>query len=287
MKKWSGKKVLRKESVQKELKPYHREFSVARAFLKGLAKSLLLVGSDKHQTPSAVDFGLQNTICLGASKWSDFDSIEFVDCSPVVFQKLRHADGISSREYVSEMGVGNFQALFSSRRETLKHEQSTGQSGAFFFVSPNGKYFVKKIRQKEAQLLKKMLRPYFLHLQENSSSLLSRFYGLHQLRFFEKGKARQTLHFVVMNNLFFDGVGPISPQKIFDLKGSSFKRKTTPDLLRKGAAGKDLDFEDFLLLNSHKFTSQVPKLRKVLQILKSDSEFLARQNVMDYRWGYR
>ncbi len=75
---------------------------------------------------------------------------------------------------------------------------------------------LKTISRDEFKKLKDILKPYFLHIENNPETLITRFYGLHQV----KWKRRAVIHkkyLVVMNNIFRG----IDVGLRFDLKGST------------------------------------------------------------------
>lgn len=287
----TSKKIMKakKKFKNKELRPYDKESLIATCFTRGLNKALLLLGSHKHQVPCKIDFQLENKISLSNPKKhlsNLFDYYEFTDFSPLVFQRLRYSDGISNEKYIQIIGFKDFKTLFSKKMTQLKHEKSTGQSGSFFFVSSCGKFFIKSIRKQESKVLKKILPAYFNHLQANPKSLLNRFYGFYKITFFKNKRQQKELFFVVMNNLFFDVNEIAFPEKVFDLKGSTYKREVGDKMDGVNLPGKDLDFIKFKKSTNLVMKINREKKQKLLNNLLKDSMFLATRNIIDYRYFF-
>lgn len=277
------KSKAKKKSLRKQLRIYDENFCIAMTFVNALNKSLFLLANDKHKMPKGKDFELENTISLGDLNKAIYDYCEFIDVAPLVFQRIRFYDGISNEDFIRDIGYNDFKAIFSKKMQSLEEEKSTGKSGSVFFQSSNGKYFIKTIRDSEVQILKKTLPKYFAHLELNPHSLLSRYYGLHKLRFFKNNKLQKSFFLVIMNNVFHDGATPIKPDTIFDLKGSTYKRRTSEEKLKLKAAGKDLNFTDMINAGSVNMKIGAEKLQRVLEIISRDSKFLAECNIIDYR----
>lgn len=273
----------KKKSLRKQLRIYDENFCIAMSFVNALNKSLFLLANDKHRVPKGKDFELENMISLGDLNKNIYDYCEFIDIAPLVFQRIRFYDGISNEDFIRDIGYNDFKAIFSKKMQSLNEEKSTGKSGSVFFQSSNGKYFIKTIRDSEVKILKRTLPKYFTHLESNPNSLLSRFYGLHKLRFYKNNKLQKNFFLVIMNNVFHNGQNPITPETIFDLKGSTYKRRTDEEKLRLKAAGKDLNFLDMIDQGTVNIKIKRQKLAEILKIIDQDSMFLAECNIIDYR----
>ena len=80
---------------------------------------------------------------------------------------------------------------------------------------------MKTIPEREFDSLLQILPNYYQMIKNNPQSLITRFYGLHRLRWKDKNE-KQTLYLVVMQNVFkFFKIG-----NMFDLKGSTANRVT-------------------------------------------------------------
>jgi hypothetical protein len=273
----------KKKSLRKQLKLYDENFCIAMSFVNALNKSLFLLKNDKHKMPSGKDFELENMISLADLNKSIYDYCEFIDIAPIVFQRIRFYDGISNEDFIRDIGYNDFKAIFSKKMQSLNEEKSTGKSGSVFFQSSNGKYFIKTIRDSEVKVLRRTLKDYFTHLENNPNSFLSRYYGLHKLRFYKNNKLKKNFFLVIMNNVFHNGQKPISPETIFDLKGSTYKRRTPEEKLKLKAAGKDLNFLDIIEQGELNMRIAPAKLNSILDVIQKDSMFLAKSNIIDYR----
>merc|ERR1719213_294473 len=107
----------------------------------------------------------------------------FYDYAPMIFQKIRASFGINDDEYARSVGpeqlLGN---MVLGNLSALSELSSEGKSGAFFYYTADGKYMMKTVTPKEQQLLKRMLKRYYDHIEKNKGTLITRFLGLHCLR---------------------------------------------------------------------------------------------------------
>ena len=146
---------------------------------------------------------------------------------------------------------------------------SPGKSGSFFYFSRDYKYIIKTIHHAEHKFLRKILREYYEHVEQNPDTLLSQFYGLHRVKI-PYGKK---IHFVVMNNLF---PPHRDIHRTFDLKGSTIGRDFKEEDLAKNprATRKDLNWLrwnlhlEFGPCKKHIFLGQVERDVRLLQRLK-------------------
>lgn len=60
---------------------------------------------------------------------------------------------------------------------------STGKSGSFFYYTVDSKYLLKTISSTEFSFLKKILQPYYYHIEKNPNTYITRFYGMHKIKF--------------------------------------------------------------------------------------------------------
>ena len=85
-----------------------------------------------------------------------------------------------------------------------------GGSGALMWFSQNHEFVIKTVAREQSNFLYKMLRGYYLNMDQNPNTLLTKFYGLYTLK--QNGKR---IRVVVMKNFFPKDV--VFDQK-FDLK---------------------------------------------------------------------
>jgi len=112
-------------------------------------------------------------------------------------------------------------SFFNANYDSLYELESTGQSGSLFVYTKDKSYMMKTIPEREFDSLLQILPNYYQMIKNNPQSLITRFYGLHRLRWKDKNE-KQTLYLVVMQNVFkFFKIG-----NMFDLKGSTANRDT-------------------------------------------------------------
>ncbi|KAK2741381.1 Phosphatidylinositol-4-phosphate 5-kinase [Myotisia sp. PD_48] len=188
---------------------------------------------------------------------------KFKDYAPWVFRRLRSRFQLDPADYLMSL----------TSKYILSELGSPGKSGSFFYFSRDYKYIIKTIHHAEHKLLRRILREYYQHTENNPNTLISQFYGLHRVKMAYGRK----IHFVVMNNLF-------PPHRdihhMFDLKGSTvgrdFREQDLADNPR--ATLKDLNW-----LRRDRHINCGPMKRDVfLAQLRRDVALLQRLNIMDY-----
>ncbi|RDA82945.1 hypothetical protein CP532_1442 [Ophiocordyceps camponoti-leonardi (nom. inval.)] len=188
---------------------------------------------------------------------------KFKDYAPWVFRRLRALFRLDPADYLVSL-TGKY---------ILSELGSPGKSGSFFYFSRDYKYIIKTIHHSEHKFLRKILKEYYNHVQQNPNTLLSQFYGLHRVKM-PYGKK---IHFVVMNNLF-------PPHRdihqTFDLKGSTIGRDyKEADLARNPRATlKDLNW----LRRKQHLELGIQKKQLFLAQLQRDVVLLKRLQIMDY-----
>lgn len=188
---------------------------------------------------------------------------KFKDYAPWVFRRLRALFRLDPADYLMSL-TGKY---------ILSELGSPGKSGSFFYFSRDYKYIIKTIHHSEHKFLRKVLKDYYTHVQNNPNTLLSQFYGLHRVKM-PYGKK---IHFVVMNNLF-------PPHRdvhtTFDLKGSTVGRDYREDNLEENprATLKDLNW----LRRQRNLELGLQKKRLFLEQLQKDVALLKRLQIMDY-----
>jgi len=194
-------------------------------------------------------------------------NFEFTEFYPVAFWQIRET-----------LGMGNPVYLKSMTHYLLCEMGSAGKSGSFFYKSLDSRYIIKSMKEDEGQFLLGILLDYFLYMQQNPNSLLTRYLGLYSLRVQEETSTHsQVIHFVVMDNVLpHESLIPIHEK--YDLKGSSVDRLASKAERAKGANAilKDQD-----MLQRGIFLG--PQKRKLLfDQLFSDCMFLQERGIMDY-----
>lgn len=197
--------------------------------------------------------------------------IQFIEYAPKVFSYLRLIDEVPVKELVDSL-------LPNSNQQGLK--KSEGRSGSFFIVTDDKKFILKTIAVEEAQLLieQNLLYQMSNYFSEHKDSIISRIYGLFQIKIQTGPFSEDTIYFILMKNVF----GNFKDNVLFkyDLKGSQLNRSTKTDLDNLDReVMKDVDFEHIenntLLINDK-------NKNQLLSIIGTDAAFLAGQKIMDY-----
>lgn len=188
---------------------------------------------------------------------------KFKDYAPWVFRHLRAKFQLDPADYLMSL----------TSKYILSELGSPGKSGSFFYFSRDYKYIIKTIHHAEHKLLRKVLRDYYAHVEQNPNTLISQFYGLHRVKI----PYGRKIHFVVMNNLF-------PPHRdihqMFDLKGSTIGRDFKEEDLATNprATLKDLNW---LRRNLH-LEFGADKKHLFIEQIKRDVALLQRLKIMDY-----
>lgn len=188
---------------------------------------------------------------------------KFKDYAPWVFRTLRNRFKLDPADYLMSL-TGKY---------ILSELGSPGKSGSFFYFSRDYKYIIKTIHHSEHKFLRKILKDYYQHVNQNPNTLLSQFYGLHRVKM-PWGKK---IHFVVMNNLF-------PPHRdihmTFDLKGSTIGRDYREEDIENNprATLKDLNW----MRRKRTLELGMAKKRLFLEQLQRDVRLLQRLEIMDY-----
>lgn len=252
-------------------------WNIVTTMISGIHKSLSIVAFDKCHTIKKSNFKFHNKIEIEAVYSSQFDKCKFKDYAPYVFQSIRRQFGISYESYIRSIGVDTFQNAFFDKLYLMLSEESTGKSGSFFFHTSDSKYMIKTIRQSEFEVLRNILPNYHEHILKNPNTILTRYFGLHQMKCYNKNKLIYDIYIVVMNNIFTMDNPSLLRHK-YDLKGSTFGRRTKQEDIDLGAAKKDLDFiSENMQINVAFGTKQ-----KLIEQISADTGFLSRHNIIDY-----
>ncbi|KAL1601708.1 Phosphatidylinositol-4-phosphate 5-kinase [Paraconiothyrium brasiliense] len=188
---------------------------------------------------------------------------KFKDYAPWVFRHLRSIFGLDPADYLVSL----------TSKYILSELGSPGKSGSFFYFSRDYKYIIKTIHHGEHKFLRKILKNYYDHVQDNPNTLLSQFYGLHRVKI----PYGRKIHFVVMNNLF---PPHRDIHRTFDLKGSTIGRDFKEEGLEENprATLKDLNW-----LRRDQHLEFGPAKKKVfVEQMQRDVKLLQKLHIMDY-----
>lgn len=173
------------------------------------------------------------------------------DYSPKIFYYLRKIAGISELEYQD-----------SFQNTLIPIGNQVGKSGSFLYETFDHKYILKTITYSEKETLLSYLKDYFLYLKSNPSSFLVRITSMFRI----SNTKKDYVYVIVMVNLL---PNDNSIYEIYDLKGSTIGRKYKESDSKKIL--KDLDLKKNFKVD-----------KKVISQIKSDSEFLETNGIIDY-----
>jgi len=263
---------------KKEVFVNNKNWNIVTSMINGIQKSLLMAVNDRDHSLTKLDFKMHNKLEMEAIFSTAFNRIKFKDYSPRVFLNIRRLFGISNDSYMKSLGVDTFVNTFFDRLMLMLSEHSSGKSGAILFHTADGKFLVKSIHKKEFEILREILKDYYRFLQSQPQTMLTRYFGLHQIKCYNGLQLVSDIYVVVMNNVF-DLAQPRDIKEKFDLKGSTYGRWTkAEDFSLKGAAKKDNNFVDeqaTMRLHPNIYSKLIAQIQR-------DSEFLAEKNIIDY-----
>ena len=188
---------------------------------------------------------------------------KFKDYAPWVFRHLRATFRLDPADYLMSL----------TSKYILSELGSPGKSGSFFYFSRDYKYIIKTIHHGEHRFLRRVLKRYYNHVQQNPNTLLSQFYGLHRVKI----PYGRKIHFVVMNNLF---PPHRDIHRTFDLKGSTIGRDLKEEDLENNprATLKDLNW----LRRNMRLELGPTKRQAFLDQIEKDVRLLQELEIMDY-----
>ena len=167
---------------------------------------------------------------------------EFYDFSPRMFNLIRSFYGISPSNYLKSIGPEKlFGNLNMGKITSLKSQCSAGKSGSLFYYTDDGLFMLKTISHKDFIFFKKIMRHYYNHLLAYPHTPVTRFVGLHKIKF-TKTRATERIYFVIMANVFNTSK---DIEVRYDLKGSTYGRitkKSPNQIVSAQEALKDLDW---------------------------------------------
>jgi hypothetical protein len=196
----------------------------------------------------------------------------FIEYFPKVFRKIRETDGINDKMLGISLNPMN------NKKSMDKLKQTKGRSGSFFFFSEDKRFIIKTITSSELEyLLFTFMIEYFKYIISNNNTLLSKIYGVFS---FTINDGASTIHVIIMQNLeAFDNK---YRQYVFDLKGSTFQRRTKNITKGKNSTLKDLDFTWIKRVNKQLINFSKEAKNTLLKQVKQDINMLCCNNLMDY-----
>jgi len=97
-----------------------------------------------------------------------------------------------------------------------------GKSKSFYFYSENNKLMLKTMKKSEMEVFfdEDFIVGYYFHLSRSPNSILTKYLGIYEV----KVNNNSPIYFFVTENLF--GTDFLEAKNIYDLKGSTFARRT-------------------------------------------------------------
>ncbi|KAK8563150.1 hypothetical protein V6N12_011206 [Hibiscus sabdariffa] len=187
-------------------------------------------------------------------------SIDFYwkDYCPMVFRNLREMFKLDAAEYMMSI----------CGHDGLTEISSPGKSGSIFYLSHDDKFVIKTLKKSELKVLLKMLPKYYNHVKEHENTLITKFFGVHQITL----PGRRKVRFVVMGNMFCT---ELRIHRRYDLKGSTHGRCTDKEKIHENTTLKDLDL-------SYEFHMDKSLQKFLFHQIAVDCNFLKSQQIIDY-----
>ena len=104
--------------------------------------------------------------------------IEIIEFAPQIFKGIRKRFGVTEEHlFQSFIPIHNVQAIYN-------FFTGAGKSSSFFFFSDNKSYVLKTLKESERKLLldNGVLENYYQHVMDNNETLLSKYYGVYQIK---------------------------------------------------------------------------------------------------------
>eukprot|EP00005_Dracoamoeba_jomungandri_P000758 CAMPEP_0174256474 /NCGR_PEP_ID=MMETSP0439-20130205/5696_1 /TAXON_ID=0 /ORGANISM="Stereomyxa ramosa, Strain Chinc5" /LENGTH=1331 /DNA_ID=CAMNT_0015339093 /DNA_START=87 /DNA_END=4078 /DNA_ORIENTATION=+ len=246
----------------------HKDWNMVQNMMLGIRRSVGETTSLPTRELKQKDFVVVVDLRLAHSGWI------FRDFSPMVFRKIREFFWCNARAYMFSLGpekiLGN--ALFMGRLCVLCEVVSTARSGSFFFKSNDGKYFVKTLPSDEFLFFRKILPSYYHYVSKNPNTLITRFYGLHNMR-----NSTRDVSFCVMENIFS---AQLAVHEQYDMKGSEVDRmvEVDEDNPNPNIALKDLNF----LKQKRKLKLGSQRKALLMEQIEKDTTWMESLNICDY-----
>ncbi|KAK9070999.1 hypothetical protein SSX86_009567 [Deinandra increscens subsp. villosa] len=187
-------------------------------------------------------------------------SVDFYwkDYCPMVFRNLRELFKLDAADYMMSI-CGD---------DGLRELSSPGKSGSIFYLSHDDRFVIKTLRGSELKVLLKMLQSYYEHVKEHDNTLITKFFGLHEIAL----RGGKKVRFIVMGNMFKT---ELRIHRRYDLKGSYQGRFTNKDHIDEGSTLKDLDLK-------YEFHMDKSLREALFKQIRLDCKFLESQQVIDY-----
>ena len=199
-------------------------------------------------------------------------SFSFIDIEPSIFSLLRNTFGTTPKKYRESFRILNAADI---DKEGMLEKFTEGKSGSFFYFTRDYRYIIKTVTSAEESFLQKIAYKYYHHMQNNPSSVIARFYGLHKVRL---APEQRYITVVVMDNIFHNQ-NQLKMHERYDLKGSWVGRRSIKGSRERNAYKgtlKDLDLGD------KKIWIGAENKELLMEQLQEDAQFLQSCDIMDY-----
>ncbi|XP_017781961.1 PREDICTED: phosphatidylinositol 5-phosphate 4-kinase type-2 alpha [Nicrophorus vespilloides] len=180
---------------------------------------------------------------------------------PMVFRNIRERFGIDDLDYKESL----------TRSQPLP-DDSSGKSGAKFYLSSDKLFIIKTLTSEEVERMHSFLKQYHPFIVErHGKTLLPQYLGMYRLTV-----DNNEHYIVIMRNVFSNH---LSTHRKFDLKGSTVDREASDKELEKDLPTfKD---NDFVKQQMKVYIGEEAK-QKLMETLTADVEFLTKLHLMDY-----
>lgn len=203
---------------------------------------------------------------------NDDQDASIIEYCENLFSDIRAKDEITSDVLISSF-------LPNQNKNAIeKMNEGQGKSGSFFFHSYDHKFLIKTISNEELDFfLNSFSKPYHDHISNYSDSLITKIYGVYSIVI----KGVSEINIMVMQNLLNCSQSHIN--RIFDLKGSSIKRKTLNiEKCKKTQALKDLDYQWITKVEKKLVNFTHDQIQELTFLLQNDLLLFEKKNIMDY-----
>jgi hypothetical protein len=166
-------------------------------------------------------------------------------------------------------------------KENLKNiefccRKTGGKSGAFFYYTANRQFVIKSINKAELYVIRRIIKDYRDRVTSITSSHLTRIFGVFRITI----GTQEPILICIMENLSRNFSSPL----IFDLKGSTYERRSTYSAYPNYAAmPREIVYKDIDFLNAFSDVCVGGNDGKeIMQALEADTELLEKHQIMDY-----
>ncbi|XP_028132893.1 phosphatidylinositol 5-phosphate 4-kinase type-2 alpha isoform X1 [Diabrotica virgifera virgifera] len=180
---------------------------------------------------------------------------------PMVFRNIRERFGIDDLDYKESL-----------TRSQPMPDDSSGKSGAKFYLSYDKIFIIKTLTSEEVERMHSFLKHYHPYIVErHGKTLLPQYLGMYRLT------VDNVEHYIVVSRNVFSN--HLSTHRKFDLKGSTVDREASEKEREKELPTlKDNDFVN----EQMKVTIGEEAKAKLMETLTADVDFLTKLHLMDY-----